>query len=196
MVHAANQFKAANAGIGLAVSDLLPSIGITAARGDIATLPNGTTLGTPIYFNQAILDVPLLHLSDFGKIDKARGLSKAAYFHYLKTLRNVLREVDTRLSAHEWSTQHLKKTQLAAKKRHQVYQLNEKLYQQGIISYLNLLDERIKLDKIKILVNQQKLEQLMTTVNVSQSLALGVGCAHPSTKTPTLQSGPNTHGHT
>ena len=56
-----------------------------------------------------------------------------------------------------------------------VYQLNHDLYQQGIISYVQLLEEKIKLDKIKILVNTHKLEQTLTVVNLYQDLAVGYG---------------------
>jgi outer membrane protein TolC len=147
------------------------------ARGDIATIPNGTTLGQPIYFNQALLQTPLLTLSSFGDWDRAKGLSKASYYRYQNTLRNVLREVNDDLATHEYFSNRL--TQAMNAKRHfnDAYQLNQRLYRQGIISYTQLLREKIKLDNIKLSVNQYKLDQLISVVRLYQDLAAGYGCA-------------------
>ncbi len=176
MMQAMNELKAANARASIAVSHFLPSIQLSAARGDIATIPNGTTLGTPIYFNQALLETPLLTFSTFGEWDKAKGLSKASYYRYQDILRQVLRDVNNDLAAHEYNTQRLEQTLLAEENLNEAYHLNRQLYQQGIMSYEQLLKERVQLDKIKIKVNQHKLEQLMSIVNLYQNLGVGYGC--------------------
>lgn len=175
MTDAINELKASHAGIGIAVSNFLPTIQLSAARGDIATVPNGTTLGTPIYFNQALVQQPLLTLASIGELDKFRGINKAAYYRYIKTLRKALRDVNNDLSAHDLYTQRLDKTVAAKQHYQQAYQLSDDLYQRGIISYLDLLEEKIKLDKLSILVNEHKLDQTLTIVNLYQDLALGYG---------------------
>ncbi|MDX2345957.1 MAG: TolC family protein [Legionella sp.] len=176
MQQAANELTAANAGIGAAVGNFLPTMQLSAARGDIGTVPYGTKLGMPVYFNQALSQSTIMPLSNFGEWDKRKGLGKAAYYKYLDTLRKVLRDVDDGLSAHEYYTERLDKTVHAKNNLKEVYQLNHALYQEGIISYLRLLDEKIKLDRIKVRVNQRKLDQLMTIVSLYQDLAVGYGC--------------------
>ena len=184
-----SELKASNAGIGVAISNFLPTIQLSAARGDIATVPNGTTLGMPIYFNQALLQQPLITLASFGELDKLRGINKAAYYRYIRTLRQALREVNDNFSAHDLYTKRLDKTVAAKVSTAQAYLLNNDLYQQGIISYLALLDEKIKLDKLKILVNKHKLDQTLTIVNLYQSLALGYNYSpHPPHKIKAKQS--------
>ena len=177
MTESINELKASNAGVGLAISNFLPTIQLSAARGDIATVPNGTTLGTPIYFNQALLQQPMITLTSLGQLDKFRALNKAAYYRYVNTVRKVLRDVDNHLSAHEYYSQRLDNTIDAQHNIERNYQLHDDLYRQGIISYLSLLEEKIKRDKINILVNKHKLEQTITVVNLYQALAVGYGCS-------------------
>lgn len=177
MLQATNELKAANAGANIAVSNFLPTVQLSMARGDIATIPNGTTLGQPVYFNQALLQTPLLTLSTFGDWDKAKGLSKASYYRYQNTLRRVLREINDDLASHEYFSQRLTETINAEQHFNEAYQLDYRLYQKGIVSYAQLIDEKIKLNKIKIKVNQRKLEQLISIVHLYQDLAVGYGCA-------------------
>lgn len=173
MIQATNELKASNAGIGLELSKLLPSIQLSAARGAIATVPNGYNIGNPIYFNQALLQIPLFNASVYGQMDKAKGLNKAAYYRYTDTLRKVLRDVDNDLSAHDlYSTRYA--TILEAKNdMARAYALNNSLYKKGIISYMQLLQNKVKLDNIAILVNKSKAEQFITIVNLYQDLAGG-----------------------
>lgn len=175
MMAAKQELEATRAGIGVAISNFLPSINLSMARGDIATIPNGYTLGTPIYFNQAILSQPLLTLSSFGELDKAKAITKAAYYHYVDTLRRALRDVDSDMAAHEYFTQRLNITITATEDEAKAYRLNRALYHQGIISYLSLLDEKRKLDELNILVNKRKIEQTLTIINLYQNLAVGYG---------------------
>ncbi len=176
MMQATQALKAANAGVEIAFSHFLPSIQLSLARGDIATVPNGGTLGLPVHFNQALLQAPILTLSTLGEWDKAKALSKASYFRYQDTLRRVLREVNDDLAAHEYFSERLAHTVVAEKQYAASYQLNQQLYKNGIMSYLDLLDEKVRLDKIKIKVNEHKLDQLMTIVHLYQDLAAGYGC--------------------
>ncbi len=177
LMEAMNTLKVTHAGVGLAISNFLPTIQLSALFGDIGTVPNGTHLGMPITFKQGLLEGPLINLSNFGELDKARGLKKAAYYRYLNVLRKILRDVSTDLSAQSFYSQRLHETTRAEKNLDNAYQLNRDLYQKGIISYATLLKEKTELDKIKITVNQHKLEQLITIVKLYQDLAVGYGCS-------------------
>ena len=175
IIAATQELNASRAGIGVALSNFLPSINLSMARGDIATVPNGKTLGMPIYFNQAILSQPLITLASFGELDKAKGISKAVYFHYVDTVRRALRDVDNGMAAHDFFTQRLDNTVQARQETAKAYQLNRDLYRQGIISYLSLLAEKVKLDELNILVNKRKIDQTLTIINLYQDLAVGYG---------------------
>jgi outer membrane protein, multidrug efflux system len=178
MRQAENALVAANAGIGATVGNFFPTMQLSAARGDIGTEPYGTKLGLPVYFNQAMSQSTIMPLSNFGAWDKAKGLGKVTYYKYIDTLRKVLRDVDNGLSAHEYYTARLTETEQAKNHLQKSYQLKHALYQEGIVSYSRQLDEKIKLDRMRVEVNQRKLDQLMTIVSLYQDLAVGYGCAN------------------
>ena len=173
MIEAKNALEASNENIGLQFSNLLPTIQLSAARGAISSVQNGYTYGSPIYFNQALLEIPLFNASVYGQMDKAKGLNKAAYYHYTDTLRKVMRDVNNDLSAHDLYTSRFDEISLAKNDQAQVYNLNNNLYHQGINSYLQLLENKVKLDTLMIRVNHAKLEQFITIVNLYQDLAGG-----------------------
>lgn len=173
MIRATNKLRASTEGIGLTFSNLLPSVQLSMARGSIGTTPNGYDFGQSIHFNQALLEVPLIEPSVYGQIQNAKGLNKAAYYQYLDTLRKVLRDVNNDMSAHEFYTKRYEDTLNAKNNQLRVYELNEQLYKNGIISHLDLLQSKVKLDTLLIQVNQSKLEQFLTIVNLYQDLGGG-----------------------
>ncbi|CEK11570.1 TolC family protein [Legionella hackeliae] len=170
---AKQELKASSEGINIAFSNLLPTVQLSLARGEIATVPNGYHLGQSIHFNQAILEMPLLRASTFGKLAHAKGLNRASFYRYTDTLRKVLRDVNNALSAHELYSQRYDETLRAGRNLRRAYQLNDKLYQRGIISHLELIKERIKLDKLAIKLNEFKLEQFLAIINLYENLAAG-----------------------
>lgn len=173
MMQAANELRASNEGIGLAFSNLLPSVQLSLARGSIATTPNGYDFGQALNFNQALLQVPLLQPSVLGEISKAKGLNKASYYRYLDTLRKILRDVNNDMSAHDLYTQRLMDSIHAKNDEERVYKLDDELYKSGINSYMQLLESKILVDHLLIQVNQNKLDQFITIVNLYQDLGGG-----------------------
>ncbi len=173
VVAAVDELRALRSGIGVALSRFLPEINLGLARGDIATIPNGSTLGSPIHFNQAIASQPLVTLASLGEFENARGLSKASYYRYVNTLRKALRDVDNDLAAHRYATERLDKTIEAQGDIRGAYHLNRDLYQQGLKSYLQLLEEKIKLDEINIVVNKHKIDQVLAMIHLYEDMAVG-----------------------
>lgn len=173
MQQAAQELAASNEGIGVAFSHLLPTIELRGAYGDIATTSNGWELGKYFDFNEFLLEVPVLKASVFGEIAKAKGLNKASYYRYTDTLLRVLRDVNNDLSAHDLYSQRLDNLLMAQQHTHKAYNLNNDLYEQGIISYQALINDRIFVHELAIEVNQYKLDQFMTIVNLYQDLAVG-----------------------
>ncbi len=187
MIQATNELKASNEGIGVAFSNLLPSVQLSLARGSIGTTPNGYDFGQHIYFNQSLLQIPLLEPSVLGEIEKAKGLNKASFYRYLDTLRKILRDVNNDMSAHDFYTKRYDDTFSAKNNQQRVYDLNKDLYNDGIISHMDLLTHKVALDSLLIQVNQAKLEQFLTIVNLYQDLGGGYAA-----NTGTLLSSPGT----
>ena len=177
MQQAENRLRAANEGIGLAASELLPTVKLDYFGGPVGGNNNyyfpGNLMANSVNFNDELLQVPLFKMSAFGAIATARGLDKVAYFNYINTLQKALRDASNAIAANEYLTTKLLTTEAAAAHLAKAYNLNERLSATGVQSYLASLESKVAFDRIKISVNQDKLQQLITVVNLYQELAGG-----------------------
>ncbi len=174
---AENQLRASNEGIGLAASQLLPTVQLDFIGGPVAG-NNAYNFPSPLMqnavdFNDELLKIPALKLSALGEIDKAKGLDKVSYYNYIDTLQKALRNSTNALSANYRLTNKLQQTESAQQQLAKSYNLNERLFQRGIQSKMDTLKSKIALDRIQINVNQDKLQQLLTIVNLYHELAGG-----------------------
>ncbi len=177
MQQAKNRLQASNEGIGLAASQLLPTIQLDFIGGPVAGnnayhFPNPMTLNS-VDFNDQLLKIPVLKASALGEIAKAKGLDKVSYYNYINTLQKVLRDTTNALSANNRLTNKLLETESSQTHLAKAYDLNDRLYKRGIQSYMDTLNSKIALDRMNINVNQDKLQQLITIVNLYQELAGG-----------------------
>ena len=177
MQQAENNLRAANEGIGLAASQLLPTLQLDYIGGPVGGNNNyyfpGNLIENSVNFNDELLKIPAFKMSAFGEIAKARGLEKVSYFNYVDTLQKALRNTSNAIAANEHLTRKLEQTQSAAEHLVKAYNLNQRLYQKGVQSYMASLSSKIAVDRIEIAVNQDKLQQLITVVNLYQELAGG-----------------------
>ena len=174
---AENKLRASNEGIGLAASQLLPTVQLDFIGGPVAG-NNAYNFPSPLMqnavdFNDELLKIPALKLSALGEIDKAKGLDKVSYYNYIDTLQKALRNSTNALSANYRLTNKLQQTESAQQQLAKSYNLNERLFQRGIQSKMDTLKSKIALDRIQINVNQDKLQQLLTIVNLYHELAGG-----------------------
>lgn len=172
-----NQLRAANEGIGLATSNLLPTMQLDFIGGPVAGnnayhFPNPITTNV-VDFNDELLQIPLLKLSALGEIAKAKGLEKVSYYNYIEVLQRALRDTTNALSANYRLNNKLQQTESAQLNLARSYNLNNNLYKRGIQSKMEMLRSKIALDKVNINVNQDKLQQLLTVVNLYHELAGG-----------------------
>lgn len=171
------RLQASNEGIGIATSSLLPTLQLDFIGGPVAG-NNAYNFPSPLMknavdFNDQLLQIPLLRASALGEIDKAKGLDKVSYYNYIETLQHSLRDSTNALSANYRYTNKLAQTESAQVQLQKFYNLNHSLYQKGIESKLNLLQSKLALDKINITLNQNKLQQMITVVNLYHELAGG-----------------------
>lgn len=170
---AENRLRASHEGIGLAESNLLPTvqldfIGGLAAGDNRYALPKET-----VKFNDQLLKAPIIDMSVLGAVAKAKGVNKVSYFNYIDTLQKALRDTTNALSENERLTNKFQQTAYAQKHLAKAYNLNHRLYQTGIQSYVETLKSKISLDKVNISLNQDKLQELLSVVRLYQELAGG-----------------------
>ncbi len=159
--------KAATANIGVASSNLLPSIRLDSFLGDSEIVNGYSTL------NEAYTSIPVLEPTVFGQIKSSQAEYKAGYIQYINTIRKALQSVDNDLSAYSAYTQQLESNQLAWTNEMKECQLVNSRYRHGIDSQVEVIQCQIKLDDFSLLLNQNKLEKMMTIVALYQDLAGG-----------------------
>ena len=101
--------NAANADIGVARANLLPSIRLDALLG-FSQRTHGPFALTEAYINEDI-NPPV-----FGLIQARQAQYKAVYYVYLNTVKKALQEVDTALSAYSAYSEQLQRNQSAFQK--------------------------------------------------------------------------------
>lgn len=160
--------KMANANIGVAESQLLPSVRLDVFAGDASYMNNGF-----FTLNEALTKIPVLKPTVFGQIQASQAVYKAAYIGYIDTIRKALRDVNNDLSAYSTYSRQLENNQLAWKYENQQCQLVNSRYKQGIDSQVEVLQCQIKLNEFLLMLNQNKLEKMMTIVALYQDLGGG-----------------------
>ena len=170
---AENRLRATNQGIGLAASDLLPTIQLDMYGGEAAGNSRYTWPNEPVTFNDQFMVAPLINMPVLGEIAKARGLNKVSYFNYINTLQKALRDTTNALASHDRFTNKLQQTIYSQQHQSRAFELNYRLYKRGILNYFDMLKSKIMLDRVNINLNQDKLRQLETIVNLYQEVAGG-----------------------
>ncbi|HAU1636796.1 TPA: efflux transporter outer membrane subunit [Legionella pneumophila] len=159
--------KAAHADVGAITANLLPGINLGAFLGEGSNVDGAIKLGQA-YLNGPIIDLPL-----FAQIDVSKARYKAIYIKYITTIREALRDVANDLSAYSAYSQQLNNNKLALSDEKQRCHLAEVRYRHGIDDYLHLIKCQILLDEFKLMINQNKLEKLLSMVTLYQDLGGG-----------------------
>lgn len=159
--------KAAKMDISLAYSNFFPALQLDEFLGEAHVPHSKFAETTDAYFNANIAP------STIGMINSSKGAYNAKSAEFIKTIKRILKEVDTDYSANKrMNEQYL--TYLRAEKdyRHK-YNLQQGLLNTGLISYKELVQSKIYLDNVALSTNQAKLQLAMSLVLLYQDLAGG-----------------------
>lgn len=159
--------KTANANIGVATTNLLPSIKL-----DNLMIESSTANGY-VNLNEAIINIPVVAPTVAGQISASKAQYHAAYSTYVNTIKVALRDVENDFSGYSAYRQKLIYSQKAfTDEQHSCY-LNKIRYEQGIDSDVDVTQCAIKLNYLALTLNQDKLEKMMALVALYQDLAGG-----------------------
>jgi|GEM_PF-862628 len=172
LIIAENMVKASHEGVGVAYGNLFPNIQLDSFAG--AGSLNGTVANPNQYvsMNDAYLNWGI-NPSTFGQIEAQKGAYQANVYRYIQTVRRILKEVDDSYAANKNTSENFINTQASWQDLYKKYQLQQGLYKAGIMSYPKLLENKLNVDKLALVVNQSKLQQALTLVNLYQNLAGG-----------------------
>ncbi|MCW8398032.1 TolC family protein [Legionella sp. PATHC038] len=159
--------KASHEGIKVAYSDFFPGLQLDDFLGDVHLPHSNFAQATDAYVNWTIPP------SSLGKIAASKGAYNARVSEFNKTVKRILREVDSDYSANRRMNEKFVAYLRAEKNYRHKYKLQQGLLKTGLLSYKELLQSKIYLDNLALSTNQAKLELAMSLVILYQDLAGG-----------------------
>lgn len=173
------KLKAANEGISVAASNLLPSVNLNYfyAQGSGS---QGLNQGVNINSNNsnqqdyyAAYANWVISPSVFGQINTNTAIFKAALANYKYVVTNALHEVDNALEANNGYNQKMNSDLAAYANLTDVLCLQQALYQRGLTPAMLVIEAKLAQDALALDLTQTKLQQLISLVSVYQSLGGG-----------------------
>lgn len=132
----------ANAAIGVAIANRLPSVSLTGQGGLVSEEVRGISSGKPIGWSATgNLLAPILNWGNNKRaVDLARSRSQEAVLNYQQTALTALSEVEQALVAVNTYKSQIEEQVQLLKSSQTAQQLTQELYKAGAVNYLNLLD--------------------------------------------------------
>lgn len=134
--------KEANAMIGVAVANRLPSLSLTGDGGFVKTIVDGTSSGKPVAWSGAAqLIAPILNWGTLRRNEKiARIQTEQAVINYEQSMLNAINEVEKTLVAIDTYGRELAQSEVVVNSSKVAGNLTKELYRSGSSSYLDVLD--------------------------------------------------------
>ena len=171
---AEQQLKAANARVGIALTDMFPRISLTGNIGgesdDLANF-----IKSPAWFVLGSVTGPIFN---FGRNNANRKAAKAAYeqevYRYEKKVLDVFCEVSNALTTFRKTKEMYRSAEALYRSALTYIELANLQYVNGVVSYMDVLDAQRQLFDAEIQVNDAKLNQLTATVSLYKALGGGL----------------------
>lgn len=177
---AEQQLLAANANIGAARAAFFPRIALTAGAGSASSQLSG--LFKSGSWGLTLAPSLTLPIFDAGRNQANLEVSKVtrdiAVAQYEKAIQNAFREVADALASRTTLAEQLRASQAQANAESIRFRLSDLRYQNGVSSYLDLLDAQRSLFSARQVVVQTRLAQLQSQVGLYR--ALGGGWTEPA----------------
>lgn len=168
------QLQITNAKIGLAMTKFFPSINLTSNLGyNSIELANMFNSSGDYWFGLLNASMPLLDLATLDEIKEKKGIYYSAYYNYVKTIRNAFKEVDDGLSKNDSLRKVYAEQASGLNDANELYEIEMARYKEGAVAYSDTIGMKINIDYGVSALNQTKVEQLSSLVNLYQALGGG-----------------------
>jgi multidrug efflux system outer membrane protein len=164
----------ANANVGVALTNMFPSIRLTGKLGgENSELTD--FLKSPTWFISGILTGPIFNM---GKNKATHNAAKAAFeqeaYRYEKTILNVFKEVNNAINTFQKMKEVRESRQGLYESAKSYHSLARLQYVNGIINYIDVLDAQRQLFDAEIALNNAILDELLSTVSLYKALGGGL----------------------
>lgn len=165
---------AANAEVGVALTEMFPSFGLTAHIGG-RNDQFKNFLESPTWFISGLVTGPIFNMGkNKAKHKAAQAAYEQAVLDYKKKILDVFKEVNNAINTFE-KTKEMRKSQetlyLSAQSYHKLARLQ---YVNGIINYIDVLDAQRQLFDAEIALNESILQELLSVVSLYKALGGGL----------------------
>jgi multidrug efflux system outer membrane protein len=174
VAEAEHKLIAQNAQIGVAQAERFPSFGLTGILGGISTDLTNVSAGSLVWSAGGSLVGPLFYWNkNLRKVDVEKEKTVQAKLEYEKTVLNAFREVEDALMSIETYRDELKATKLQVDAAVNARNLSQNRYDQGVTSYLEVLESQRQSFEAELRYAQKKNEYLTSYVLLYKALGGG-----------------------
>ncbi len=171
---AEQQLIQANAEVGIAYTDMFPTIRLTGRYG-LENTDLTDFLKSPAWFVAGTLTGPVFQMGkNKARHKAAQEVYQQAIYSYQQTVLDVFKEVNNTITAFNKMRevrQSYEALYQSAKTYHELAQLQ---YVNGIISYIDVLDAQRQLFSAETALNSAILDEMLSTVNLYKALGGGL----------------------
>ncbi len=170
---ALTQIAASNAGIGVAVANLLPSIQLDTLLAKNA--PTTSQLSSPgnMAMGDAYATMPLLNAKVFGQIDAAKVQKSKDYYVYEQTVKKALRDIENDLAANQLYTTRYQHFVAANLSLQQGCANDLAQFRNGLTNLTTVYECQAGVTQAQLALVQTKLDLLLVRVALYQDLGGG-----------------------
>ena len=172
VIKAEEQLKAANEGISVASSNLLPSVSLNSFFAQTNNNAGGFNLQTSQTYSGAYANWTISP-SVFGQIDTSKAIFKVALINYKNVVNNALHEVDNSLANNNSYNKKMQNDLDALAELDNKVKLQNALYQRGVVNYMSVITVQTEQLLLQINLTETKLQQLISLVSLYQNLGGG-----------------------
>ncbi len=175
ILQAEHLLRAANANIGVARAALFPSIALTANAGSASSELSGLfESGSGTWMISPSINLPIFNSGALrAQVDVADIEQKIRVARYEEAIQTAFQEVVDGLVARQTYQRQLSSQQELLNSTERYYQLAEQRYRSGVDSYLTLLDAQRQLFSVRQNRIGDRLNQLVSEVNLYKALGGG-----------------------
>ncbi len=172
LIAAESKLKAANEGIAINSSLLMPTLNVSAFFAKIHTLGSGDQISSTIN-SKSLYASSILSPTIFGTIHQSKKAYNHAEIVYIDMINNVLHEVDNALESHHSLIEKYQYNVTAQQAATGNLKISKALYRKGLISFNTYLDSKIQNTFARLMVLQSRLDALISDIAVYQALGGG-----------------------
>lgn len=175
LLQAEHALKAANASIGAARAAFFPNISLTANAGTASSELSGLfDAGSGSWLFQPHINLPIFTAGRLkANLDYAEVQKDIRVAQYEKAIQTAFQEVADGLAARTTYEQQMQAQRDLVESSEQYYSLAERRFRSGVDSYLTLLDAQRQLFGAKQQLISDRLNQLISEVNLYKALGGG-----------------------